>query len=87
MIRTEDIIADLHTHTLSSHHAYSTVDENLACAQKACNRFCLGTDAYFCREIGHFDKCIAILNEFGIDKGRVVNCCEEEVRGYVKEGL
>ena len=33
MINKEDILADLHTHTLFSKHAYSTVEENIEAAR------------------------------------------------------
>jgi histidinol phosphatase-like PHP family hydrolase len=35
MIYKEDIIADMHTHTISSLHAYSTIEENIMYAQRA----------------------------------------------------
>lgn len=48
------------------------------------NRFCLGTDAHYCRAVGHFDRCVDFLNEFGIDKSRVLNCNEDEVKALLR---
>lgn len=47
MITTEDIYADLHTHTISSLHAYSTVWENMKCAESAGMEVLAITDHYF----------------------------------------
>ena len=33
-IKQSDIIADMHTHTISSLHAYSTLKENIDCAKR-----------------------------------------------------
>ena len=42
-----DILADLHTHTIASAHAYSTVYENIQCARAAGMRFLAVTDHYY----------------------------------------
>ena len=47
MINKEDILADLHTHTLFSKHAYSTVKENLEAARNKGLSYIAITDHYF----------------------------------------
>lgn len=44
MITQNDIIADLHTHTIFSKHAYSTIQENIAAAQKMNLKYLAITD-------------------------------------------
>lgn len=46
MIRKEDIIADLHTHTIFSGHAYSTVKENIDVARENGIKYLAITDHY-----------------------------------------
>lgn len=46
-ITKKDIIADLHTHTVASKHAYSTIEENLAYAKKTGMKYIGITDHYF----------------------------------------
>ena len=47
MIRKEDIIADMHTHTLASKHAYSTLKENLDIARKNGIKYIALTDHFY----------------------------------------
>lgn len=47
MIRKEDIIADMHTHTIASKHAYSTLKENLDSARSRGLKYIAITDHYF----------------------------------------
>ena len=47
MINKEDIIADLHTHTVFSKHAYSTLGENVAEAKVKGIKYLAVTDHYF----------------------------------------
>lgn len=42
------ILADLHTHTIFSGHAYSTLEENIAAAHKAGLSYLAITDHYYC---------------------------------------
>ena len=58
MIKQSDIIADFHTHTVASGHAYSTVIENLTYGKNRGLQFVAITDHYF----GKGDK-IDIGNE------------------------
>ena len=44
MITQNDIIADLHTHTIFSKHAYSTIQENIVAAQKMNLKYLAVTD-------------------------------------------
>ena len=44
MIRQIDIIADLHTHTIFSKHAYSTIQENITAAQRMHLKYLAITD-------------------------------------------
>ena len=44
MITQSDIIADLHTHTIFSKHAYSTIQENIVAAQKMNLKYLAITD-------------------------------------------
>ena len=47
MLKNSDIVADLHTHTVFSKHAYSTLKENIDCARMN-NLSCLAvTDHYY----------------------------------------
>ena len=48
MIVEKDILADMHTHTLFSKHAYSTVKENIEVAKKRGLKYLAITDHYFC---------------------------------------
>ena len=47
MILETDIIADLHTHTVFSKHAYSSVAENLATAEKRGIKYMAVTDHFY----------------------------------------
>lgn len=47
MIRPEDIIVDMHTHTLFSKHAYSSVLENMEIARQRGLKYVAITDHYF----------------------------------------
>ncbi|MBQ8626422.1 MAG: hypothetical protein IJ419_09720 [Agathobacter sp.] len=47
MIRREDIIADMHTHTIVSKHAYSTVKENMDVAKSRGMKYIGITEHYF----------------------------------------
>ena len=47
MIKREDIIADLHTHTLASKHAYSTLKENIEFAKEQGLKYMAITDHYY----------------------------------------
>lgn len=47
MISEKDIIADLHTHTIFSKHAYSTVTENIEVAKQKGLKYLGITDHYF----------------------------------------
>ena len=47
MINKKDIIADLHTHTAFSGHAYSTIKENIECAKNQGIKFLATTDHYY----------------------------------------
>lgn len=47
MIERKDILADLHTHTIFSKHAYSTVEENIRAAREQGLKFLAITDHYF----------------------------------------
>lgn len=47
MLKNKDIIADLHTHTLFSKHAYSTVKENIDVAKSRGLKYLAITDHYF----------------------------------------
>lgn len=47
MIKNTDILADLHTHTIFSKHAYSTVKENIEEAKKQNLKYIAITDHYY----------------------------------------
>ena len=47
MYRNEDVLADLHTHTIFSAHAYSTIEECIAAAEKAGMKYLAVTDHYY----------------------------------------
>lgn len=47
MIKRSDILADMHTHTIASGHAYSTVKENIDAAKAAGLKYLAITDHYF----------------------------------------
>lgn len=49
------------------------------------NRFCLGSDAHFCREVGKFDRSIELLNKFGVKKSKVLNCDADEVKIWLQK--
>lgn len=84
LAKEKNIFLEINEHSLEPGKQYlPALRYWLAIAAENGNRFVLGTDAHFCREVGQFDKVVAVLNEFGIDKSRVLNCNEEEVRGYL----
>ena len=58
MLQQDDILADLHTHTLYSMHAFSTLYENMQCARAAGIHYLAVTDHYY----GTGDR-LAIKNE------------------------
>ena len=47
MIKPNDIIADMHTHTIFSQHAYSTVKENIEAAKKNKIKYLAITDHFY----------------------------------------
>ena len=47
MIEQKDILADLHTHTIFSQHAYSTIKENIDVAKKNGIKYLANTDHYY----------------------------------------
>lgn len=47
MLTTADILADLHTHTIASLHAYSTLKENIDAAKERGLQYIAITDHYF----------------------------------------
>lgn len=47
MIKEKDILADLHTHTIASLHAYSTLKENIDVAKERGLKYIAITDHYF----------------------------------------
>lgn len=48
MTKYGKILADLHTHTIFSGHAFSTIEENIAAAHRAGLRYLAITDHYYC---------------------------------------
>lgn len=50
MIKREDIIADLHTHTIASGHAFSTIKENVTEAKNCGLKYLAITDHFYGRE-------------------------------------
>lgn len=47
MIKQKDILADMHTHTIFSQHALSTIRENIEVARSKGLKFLVSTDHYF----------------------------------------
>ena len=47
MIKQSDIIADMHTHTIFSEHAYSTIKENIEIAKERNIKYLAITDHYY----------------------------------------
>lgn len=47
MIKNEDIIADMHTHTTFSGHAYSSIKENIEIAKKRGRKYLAITDHFY----------------------------------------
>ena len=76
MISQSDIIADLHTHSIFSKHAYSTIQENIAAAEKMNLKYLAITD-----HIYNDGTPLDIKNE-----GTRCRHLEKEVNSYRKEG-
>ena len=83
MISQSDIIADLHTHTIFSKHAYSTIQENIAAAQRMNLKYLAITD-----HIYNDGTPLDIKNEGTRCRHleKEVNCCREEGQPYVIGG-
>lgn len=82
----KNIFLEINEHSLESDRGYDKIVRYwMDIAVENGNRFCLGTDAHFCRETGLFEKSIALLNSYGIDKSRVLNCDEDEVKKYLRK--
>ena len=47
MIKHSDIVADMHTHTIFSQHAFSTIQENLAAAHAQGMKYMVTCDHYY----------------------------------------
>ena len=47
MIKREDIYADLHTHSIFSKHAYSTIKENIEIAKERKLKYIAITDHFY----------------------------------------
>lgn len=85
LAKEKNIFLEINEHSLEPGRNYDEIIRYwLNIAAENGNRFCLGTDAHFCREVGQFEKGIAILNEFGITKDRVLNCNEDELKGLLR---
>ena len=77
MIERSDILADMHTHTIASGHAYSTVKENIDAAKAAGLKYLAITDHYFCNG-DTLDKKKEIARiQYGADRW---NPFEEDIR-------
>ena len=76
MVTQSDIIADLHTHTIFSKHAYSTIQENIAAAQKMNLKYLAITD-----HIYNDGTLLDIKNE-----GTRCRHLEKEVNSHREEG-
>ena len=76
MITQNDIIADMHTHTIFSKHAYSTIQENIIAAQKMNLKYLAITDHIYND---------GTTNEI---KNEATRCkyLEKEVNAYREEG-
>lgn len=76
MIREKDILADMHTHTLFSKHAYSTVKENIEVAKEKGLKYLAITDHYY----GNGDE-LDKKNEINRIQylGERVNPCDGEI--------
>lgn len=48
------------------------------------NKIYLGSDAHYCKEVGHFDNCINMLNALDYPKELILNCNEEMLRKYFR---
>ena len=83
MIIQSDIIADLHTHTIFSKHAYSTIEENIAAAKKMNLKYLAITD-----HIYNDGTPLEIKNEATRCKylEKEVNCCREDGDPYIISG-
>lgn len=85
LAKEKNILLEINEHSLEPRRKYYPIVQFwMGIAAENGNRFCLGTDSHFCREVGQFDKCIDLLNQFGIEKNRVLNCCEDEVRALLR---
>ena len=76
MISQSDIIADLHTHTIFSKHAYSTIEENIAAAKNMKLKYLAITD-----HIYNDGTPLEIKNE-----GTRCRHLEKEINSYREEG-
>lgn len=85
LAKNKNILLEINERSLGSHSkGYPDILRYwLNIAVQNGNRFYLGTDAHFCREVGHFEKCLEVLKEFGIEKDRVLNCNEDELVSYL----
>lgn len=75
----KNIYLEVNENSLSKKKYGPIIDFWMNIAAENGNRFCLGTDAHYCRAVGHFERSIELLNRFGIEKDRVLNCNEAEV--------
>lgn len=85
LAKKKNIFLEINEHSLESDRGYYDIVRYwMDIAAQNGNRFCLGTDAHFCREVGSFTKTIKLLNDYSIDSSRVLNCNEDEVKFYLR---
>ena len=83
--KENDIWVELNESSIVFNDNGDTVDRIrcwLSYAKDNENKIYLGSDAHYCEEIGHFDNCIAFVNELEFPKERILNCNEEMLKEY-----
>lgn len=84
LAKEKNIFLEINEHSMEKDRPYSKIiDYWMNIAAQNGNRFYLGTDSHFCRNVGLFEKSIELANRFGIGKERILNCNEDELSALV----
>lgn len=84
LAKEKNIYLELNVHSLEGKN--DNIDRIrfwMAEAKRNRNLITLGTDAHFCREVGHFHKAVELLNELDYDRSLILNCDETAVKALI----
>lgn len=87
LAKKEDVYLEVNETSiiLNDHGAKERLLYWLSIARENENKICLGTDAHFCMNVGHFENTLEILNKFDYPKELILNCNEDMIQNLYKK--